>query len=112
MATVKPSASRLDTFSSGEETEDDGGAALSQLGPPASAELQDEKAVADELIYEKKRAAKRKFSEDMLVGPCGLSRMYETFPRSCRFRGRGFEVVNCFRCIHSCSCCTPILLTD
>jgi hypothetical protein len=83
----------LPSFSSGEETEDDGdpqaqGAGAGGAGP----EPLKEGPAAEELLVEKKRAVKRKFTEDMLIGPCGLNRLYGTFPKKCHMRGRGYEV--------------------
>jgi hypothetical protein len=90
----------LPSFSSDEETEDDNsnqaqgqglrGAEAGSGG--AGPEPLNEGPAADELLVEKKRAVKRKFTEDMLIGPCGLNRLYETFPKKCRMRGRGYEV--------------------
>lgn len=94
---VAKASSRLASFSSDEETEDDGEPTMAQDGAPtagngAAATDSAGQPLIEELLIEKKRAAKRKFTEDMLIGPCGLDRMYETFPNKCRMRGRGYEV--------------------
>lgn len=100
MAATAKHTNRLADLSSDEETEDDGdqqraplAAQVTGAAPAGEAGTPLEGAVAEELLVEKKRAAKRKFTEDMLIGPGGLSRLYETFPIKCKMRGRSTEVV-------------------
>jgi hypothetical protein len=57
----------------------------------------------EELILQKKRIAKRKFTEEMLIGPCGIKRVYDTFPKKCRFRGKGYEVCTRTSVTHVCT---------
>eukprot|EP00600_Ochromonadales_sp_CCMP1393_P006729 CAMPEP_0174965678 /NCGR_PEP_ID=MMETSP0004_2-20121128/6567_1 /TAXON_ID=420556 /ORGANISM="Ochromonas sp., Strain CCMP1393" /LENGTH=306 /DNA_ID=CAMNT_0016214537 /DNA_START=38 /DNA_END=958 /DNA_ORIENTATION=+ len=47
--------------------------------------------VADELVVKKKARNSKPFTEDVLTLPDGLQRIYEEFPVSCKFRGRGSE---------------------
>lgn len=86
---IARAANRLAALSSDEDTEDDG-------EPSSGPTAQTAETEAEELLIEKKRAVKRKFTEEMLIGPCGLDRLYETFPKKCRMRGRGYEVHQLF----------------
>jgi hypothetical protein len=45
----------------------------------------------EELLI-KKRKMRRQVTESELAGDDGILRIYEEFPRLCRFRGRGYEV--------------------
>lgn len=88
---IEKPLNRLSALSSDEETEDDGG----QTTAPAAEPLKEGGPAPEELLVEKKRAIKRKFTEDMLIGPCGLDRLYDTFPKKVKMRGRGYEVTAC-----------------
>lgn len=46
---------------------------------------------AVELLLKKKVKVGKTFSEDMVCGPEGLSRIYEEFPKVFKFRGKGHE---------------------
>jgi len=48
-------------------------------------------AEADELVVKKKVRHSKPFTEDVLTHPDGIQRIYEEFPVSCKFRGRGSE---------------------
>ena len=77
--------SRLDetTFSDA-ETDDD---------PPATAAATEGEPKEEvELLKKKPRQTARKFTEEVLVGPEGIRRVYEEFPKLCKFGGRGHEV--------------------
>lgn len=60
------------------------------LEPGSKGETNDENGV--KLLMQKKRSAKRRFGEEDLLGAAGMDRVYGTFPKKCKFRGRGFEV--------------------
>jgi hypothetical protein len=57
----------------------------------AKAESKDAEIAADELLVKKKARYARPFTEDILTLPDGLQRIYEEFPLTCKFRGRGSE---------------------
>ena len=88
---------RSSLLSSDEETEDAGDHSPMGEGKAEGEGTNDTPPATEELLVEKKRATKRKFTEDMLVGPCGLRRLYDTFPEKCRMRGRGYEVSYSFQ---------------
>ncbi len=100
--------SRLEAYSSAEDTEDDNMSATltGRDSAPDNIKSADGKKseVKEEITLqlEKKRAVKRRFTEEVLLTPYGLDRVRESFPKNCRFRGRGYEVcqfrVNC--CFH------------
>ena len=45
----------------------------------------------DDLVVKKKARHSKPFTEDILTLPDGLQRIYEEFPKACKFRGRGSE---------------------
>jgi hypothetical protein len=76
------------------------GGTKSEYRPPAESDEEenglngaDGKPKADNVpeLLVKKRAQKRRFTEEMLVGQCGLDRIYKTFPSKAKFRGKGYE---------------------
>jgi hypothetical protein len=48
----------------------------------------------EELLRKKPRVARKTFTEEMLVSRNGIDLIYETFPKTCRLRGRGFEAAD------------------
>mmetsp|Transcript_9910 Transcript_9910/g.10012 ORF Transcript_9910/g.10012 Transcript_9910/m.10012 type:complete len:359 (+) Transcript_9910:61-1137(+) len=50
----------------------------------------------DEDATELKRTKRkvRRFDEDVLIGRDGIERIYEEFPKACKFQGRGFEALD------------------
>lgn len=47
--------------------------------------------VTEELVKKKRARLAKPLTEEMLTAPDGLLRIYEEFPKACRFRGRGSE---------------------
>lgn len=45
------------------------------------------------LLTKKKRAVRKQITEGDIAGPDGIQRIYEVFPKLCRFHGRGNEVI-------------------
>lgn len=75
----------LDTNNSDEETDNE-----EKQTTKAAGEKENE-IIADELVVKKKARHSKPFTEDVLTLPDGLQRIYEEFPQTCRFRGRGSE---------------------
>ena len=43
-------------------------------------------------LAKKKRVARKQIKEADIAGPDGIQRIYDAFPKLCRFHGRGNEV--------------------
>jgi hypothetical protein len=65
------------------ETRNDNVAANPPAGEPA-----------EELLRKKPKVTRRVFTEEMLVSNLGIDLIYQTFPRTCRLRGRGYEAAD------------------
>lgn len=90
--------SRLDeaTFSDAETVDDP---------PVPAAATEGEPKEEVELLKKKPRQTARKFTEEVLVGPDGIRRVYEEFPKLCKFGGRGHEV----NIYYTSSCCLIVV---
>eukprot|EP01041_Mallomonas_annulata_P013489 gene13489-28595_t len=71
-----------------EDTEDEALEKSKEKNKPTDGKVTEEP--VEELKRKKARTAK-KFTEDILIGRDGIQRIYEEFPKACKFRGRGFE---------------------
>jgi hypothetical protein len=45
----------------------------------------------EELLKTKKKRVTRPFNEELLLSNLGIRKIYETFPKKCRYRGKGHE---------------------
>ena len=80
--------------SSGEETDDDSEDEKinkNKDGMEGGDEKKDDDGEEPEIMLKKKVKAGKNFSEEMLCGPEGLTRIYEEFPKVFHFRGKGHE---------------------
>ena len=78
----------LDTNASDDDTEDED---IKRTTPGNQVKGKEDEIAADELMVKKKARHSKPFTEDVLTLPDGLQRIYEEFPQSCKFRGRGSE---------------------
>ena len=94
MSTTAASSSRLkrplNTNPSDDDTEDEDDQQQARPTGPKDKSA-DIAAEAEELMVKKKVRHYKPFTEDVLTLPDGLQRIYEEFPVSCKFRGRGSE---------------------